>query len=105
MGTRVHYPAETKWKVVKMKEDGYTNREIMETLGIQNVTQIKTWMSWYRSGQTHRFSQPVGKQYSFGKGPSDLTENELKDLQIRQLKAKVAVLEKFVEISRGWGQE
>lgn len=40
----------------------------METLGIKNVTQIKTWMNWYRTNQIHRFQQSVGKQYSYGKG-------------------------------------
>jgi transposase-like protein len=102
---KAHYPAELKWKVVQMKKEGFTNREIMETLGIKNVSQIKTWMKWYRTNQTHRFAQPVGKQYSYGKGPGELTELEQKDLQIRHLKAKVAVLEKLMEIQRKWGQK
>ncbi|QOS97467.1 IS3 family transposase [Brevibacterium sp. JNUCC-42] len=72
-----------------MREEGYSRREVMETLGIRNVTQLKTWMKWYRNGETHRFHQPVGKQYSFGKGPSDLSEIEQKDIEIRQLRAKV----------------
>ncbi|MGG1287319.1 hypothetical protein ABE234_17610, partial [Bacillus wiedmannii] len=42
----VHYPEETKWKVIEMKKDGYSNRTIMEKLGIKNVSQIKTWMKW-----------------------------------------------------------
>ncbi|MBS9803377.1 transposase, partial [Bacillus thuringiensis serovar sumiyoshiensis] len=49
MKTRVHYPEETKWKVIEMKKDGYSNRAIMEKLGIKNVSQIKTWMKWYRT--------------------------------------------------------
>lgn len=102
MGTRVHYPEEVKWQVVKMKVEGVTNRKIMETLGIKNVKQIKTWMKWYREGQTYRFAQPVGKQYTYGKGPEDLSEIQKKDLQIRHLEAKVAVLEKLMEIQRGW---
>ncbi len=53
--TRVHYPEETKWKVIEMKKDGYSNRTIMEKLGIKNVSQIKTWMKWYRTDQTYRF--------------------------------------------------
>ncbi|WP_049131569.1 helix-turn-helix domain-containing protein, partial [Bacillus cereus] len=44
-----------------MKKDGYSNRTIMEQFGIKNVSQIKTWMKWYRTGQTYRFQQPVGK--------------------------------------------
>ena len=46
----------------------------METLGIKNVSQIKTWMNWYCTNQTHRFQQPVGKQYSYGKGFQELSE-------------------------------
>ncbi|GAB6497938.1 hypothetical protein bcgnr5385_33710 [Bacillus cereus] len=55
MKTRVHYPEETKWKVIEMKKDSYSDRAIMEKLGIKNVSQIKTWMKWYRTGQTYRF--------------------------------------------------
>ncbi|PGZ89904.1 hypothetical protein [Bacillus sp. AFS029533] len=61
MGTRVHYDSDIKRKAVKMNEDGFTNKEIMETLGIKNVSQIKRCMRWYRAGDTHRFNQPVGK--------------------------------------------
>ncbi|HFU6607953.1 helix-turn-helix domain-containing protein, partial [Bacillus paranthracis] len=48
MKTRVHYPEKIKWKVIEMKKDGHSNRTIMEKLGIKNVSQIKTWMKWYR---------------------------------------------------------
>ncbi|WP_442859338.1 MULTISPECIES: hypothetical protein [Bacillus] len=41
----------------------------MDQLGIKNKTQVKTWMKWYHNGETYRFHQPVGKQYSYGKGP------------------------------------
>jgi len=61
METRVHYDSKIKWKAVKMKEAIHTNKEIMDFLGIKKVSQIKTWMRWYRIGETHRFEQPVGK--------------------------------------------
>jgi hypothetical protein len=48
MGTRVHYPEEIKWKVIKIKQKGYTNHPIMDQLGVKNVSQIKTWMKWQR---------------------------------------------------------
>jgi transposase-like protein len=51
--TRVHYPEETKWKVIEMEKDGYSNCTIMEKLGIKNVSQIKRWMKWYRTDQTY----------------------------------------------------
>ncbi|QOS97529.1 transposase [Brevibacterium sp. JNUCC-42] len=53
MGTRVHYPEEVKRQVV-MKQAGVTNKEILEQLGIKDKKQIKTWMKWYRNGETHR---------------------------------------------------
>jgi transposase len=28
MGIRIHYPEETKWKAIEMKQAGYTNQEI-----------------------------------------------------------------------------
>ncbi|KOP82364.1 hypothetical protein ACFFHH_22025 [Cytobacillus solani] len=76
MGTRVHYPEEIKWKVIELKQKGFTNHAIMDQLGIKNVYQIKTWMKWHREGRIHRFSQPVGKQYTYGKGPYGLSKVE-----------------------------
>ena len=58
----------------------------MEKLGIKNVSQIKTWMKWYRTDQTYRFQQPVGKQYSYGKGPKELSELEQLRLENKHLK-------------------
>ncbi|KWU67744.1 transposase [Bacillus mycoides] len=89
MKTRVHYPKEIKWKVIEMKKDGYSNRTIMETLGIKNVSQIKTWMKWYRTGQTYHFQQPLGKQYSYGKRPKELNELEQLRLENKHLKTKL----------------
>ncbi|CDN33595.1 unnamed protein product [Bacillus thuringiensis DB27] len=41
MKTRVHYPEETKWKVIEMKKDGYSNRTIMEKLGIKMFPKLR----------------------------------------------------------------
>ncbi|OFD95330.1 hypothetical protein BWGOE13_24210 [Bacillus mycoides] len=62
--------------MIEMKKDGYSNRTIMEILGIKNVSQIKTWMKWYRTDQNYRIQQLVGKQYPFGNGPKELSESE-----------------------------
>ena len=104
MVTRVHYPAEIKWKAIEMKEAGYTNHTIMETLGIKNKSQLKTWMRWYRMGQTHRFEQPVGKRYDQGKDPKELDEVEQLRLENKQLKAQLLVLGKYREIERSGNQ-
>lgn len=105
MGTRVHYPEEIKWKVINMKHAGISNRDIMTQLGIKSKTQIKTWMKWYKAGQTYRFSQQVGKQYSYGKGTEELSELEQLKLKNKQLETQVEILKKYQEIERGWSQK
>ncbi|MCB4951683.1 IS3 family transposase, partial [Streptococcus mutans] len=57
-----------------------------ETLGIKNDSQIYTWMRWHKNEELYRFHQPVGKQYSYGKGMAQLSEVEQLRLQIELLK-------------------
>ncbi len=54
----------------------------METLGIKNVSQVKTWWRWYENDELHRFHQPMGKQYTYGKGMEPLSEAEQLRLQV-----------------------
>ena len=63
---RVSYSVETKYKAVEMKAAGFSTKEIMKELNIRNRTQVKTWWRWYRNGESYRFSQHVGKQYTYG---------------------------------------
>ena len=63
---RVSYSVETKYKAVEMKAAGFSTKEIMKELNIKNRTQVKTWWRWYRNGESYRFSQHVGKQYTYG---------------------------------------
>ncbi len=99
------YPEEVKRKVIEMKLSGdYTNKEIMDEFGIRNVTQIKTWMKWFRKGEEHRLVQPIGKQYSFGKGPEDLSEVDLLKKKVKYLEVKNEILKKYQEIERSWSQ-
>lgn len=63
---RVSYSVETKYKAVEMKAAGFSTKEIMKELNIRNRTQVKTWWRWYRNGESYRFSQQVGKQYTYG---------------------------------------
>lgn len=72
----------------------------MDNFGIKNVSQIKTWMKWYRTGQTYHFQQPVGEQYSYGKGPKALNELEQLRLENKQLKTKLLIWGKYLEIER-----
>lgn len=76
-----------------MKKSGYSIKEIIETSNIRNRTQVETWWRWYRNGETYRFSQQVGKQYTYGKEPEELSEveelkleNNRKDIEIDILK-------------------
>lgn len=98
MGKNV-YSSKVKWAVVKDKLSGeLSNREIMEKYGIKNVSQIKTWMKWYRENQIHRFDQPIGKQYSFGHGPDWKNEDDKRNTQIENLKMENEILKKYLEV-------
>ena len=104
MGTRVSYPLEGKQKAVKMKLEGNSTKEIMEKLSIKNKTQVETWWRWYRNGEEHRFPQPVGKQYTYGKGPERLNDLDQLKLENKFLKNKITILEKYNELERRWNQ-
>lgn len=73
-----------------MKRAGKTNKVVMETLGIKNVSQIYTWMRWYANEELHHFNQPVGKQY---KGLEQLSE-------VEQLRLQVELLKKYRSLAR-----
>ncbi|MYL36175.1 IS3 family transposase [Pontibacillus yanchengensis] len=95
-----------KWEVVKDKMSGeLTNAEIMEKYGIKNVSQIKTWMKWYRDGDYYRFNQPIGKQYSYGHGPDAKSDDEKKDTQITHLKQENEILKKVFGDRKGVEKE
>ena len=80
------YSVETKLACIEMKKAGKSNKVIMETLGIKNDSQIYTWMRWHKNEELYRFHQPVGKQYSYGKGMAQLSEVEQLRLQVELLK-------------------
>lgn len=105
MGTRIMHSYETKMQVIEMKLEGYSNRYIIESLGIKNITQVKTWWRWYRKGEFHRLKQPVGKQYTFGKGPEGQTVEETLEIQIKSLKQQIELLKKYLEVEREWFQK
>lgn len=49
------YSVEIKLACIEMKKAGKSNKVIMETLGIKNVSQVKTWRCWYRNDELHCF--------------------------------------------------
>ncbi|SLJ90376.1 Helix-turn-helix domain-containing protein [Paenibacillus sp. RU5A] len=102
MATRVSYPVELKMKAIEMRLAEVPVKEVMEKLGIRNESQLKTWMRWYRKGEVHRLEQPVGKQYSYGKGPGHSTELEKVKAENRFLKQQLELLKKYKELERRW---
>ena len=102
MGTRVSYPYEVKMKAVEMRLAGVPTKQVLIELNIRNKTQIETWMRWYKNGETHRFDQPVGKQYTFNKGPEYENEQTKLEVENRYLKQQIDVLKKYAELERKW---
>jgi transposase len=100
MGTRVSYPVEIKMKAVEMRLAGVPVKEIMNELNIKSRSQVKTWVRWYKSEETHRFEQPVGKQYTYGKGPAYSSEVEKLQAENRFLRQQNEVLKKYKELER-----
>ncbi len=100
MGTRVSYPVEVKQKAVEMRLAGVPMKEILQELNIKNKTQVQTWVRWYKAGDAHRFEQPVGKQYSYGKGPEYSSELEKLQAENRYLRQQNEVLKKYNELER-----
>ncbi|MEE4571140.1 IS3 family transposase [Paenibacillus polymyxa] len=101
MATRVSYPLEVKMKAIEMRMAGIPVKEIMEQLNIRNKTQVETWMRWYRSGEQNRLEQPVGKQYSYGKGPEYTSELEKVQAENRFLRQQLELPKKV----QGTGEE
>ena len=91
------YSLETKLACIDMKKAGKSNKVIMETLGIKNDSQIDTWTKWYENEELHRFHQPVGKQYTDGKGIEQLSEVAQLRLQVEGLKKYRRLLDKKID--------
>ncbi|MGG0333176.1 IS3 family transposase [Priestia aryabhattai] len=101
MGTRVSYPAEIKIKAIEMRLAGIPVKEVLSQLNIRSYTQLKRWMRWYKNGEMHRFEQPVGKQYSYGKGPGFKDEMSKLKADNRYLTQQIEGLKKV----QGIGEE
>lgn len=100
MGKKTIYSSDVKWAVVKEKLAGeLTTREIMDKYGIKNKSQVETWMRWYKKNEIYRFDQPIGKQYSYGHGPEEATENDRVHRKIAHLEMENEILKKFMEIA------
>lgn len=96
------YSLETKLEAIKLKEEGYSVKEIQELLNIKSKSQVYTWWYWHRDGETHRLSQPIGKQYSYGHGPEESTPEENLIRRNEILENQVKVLKKYKKMERKW---
>ena len=74
--------------------------DISDKLHVKNKSQIMIWLRWYKNGETHRFNQPVGKQYTYGKGVLEESEIERLRMENKQLKARIDIMGKYQEIER-----
>ncbi|MDS4443116.1 IS3 family transposase [Streptococcus pneumoniae] len=97
---RVAYSADTKNKAVEMKLQGYSTKQVMQELNIKNKTQVETWFRWYKNGETHRFHQQVGKQYSYEKGMAKLSEIDQLKLELRRKEVELEILKKLQGIGK-----
>lgn len=59
-----------------MRLAGVPMKEIMQKLNIKNKARVQSWVRWYKAADKHRFEQPVGKQYTYGKDPEYSSELE-----------------------------
>ena len=106
MVKRKMYSAKVKYQTVQMKLAGKPMKEILKKLGIKNESQVKTWVKWFQNGETYRFEQPVGKQYSYGKGfVENLSGSERDQLELKRLRLENEVLKKYKTLERKWYQK
>ncbi len=99
------YSKELKLEAVKLKKEGFSVKEIQKLLNIKSESQVYTWWYWYRDGEMERFSQPIGKQYSFGHGPEGTTPEESLKIKNEILENQVKMLKKYRKMERKWYQK
>mgnify|MGYP000904173342 CR=1 FL=1 len=75
-----------------------------DVVEIKNESQVKVWWKWYRNGETHRFNQQVGKQYSYGKGNEELSTVEMLKIELKRKEVENEILKKYKELERKWSQ-
>nr|WP_145153881.1 hypothetical protein [Paenibacillus xylanexedens] len=105
MTTRVSYPVELKMKAIEMRLEEVLVKEVMDELEIRNKSQLKTWMIWYRKGELHPLDQPVGKQYSYGRGTEHKTELEKVKAENRLSKQQLDLLKRYNKLKKRWKQK
>ena len=87
------YSVENKLACIEMKKASKSNKVIMDKKKKKNASQAKNWLRWYQNDELYRFHQPVGKQYTYGKGMKQLSE-------VEQLRLQVELLKKYQSLVR-----
>jgi transposase-like protein len=94
----VHYPKSVKLMAIKMfNEEGKTQKEITELLGIRDEQRIKKWLIEHRKLGASAFTKSVGR-------PRKSSGYSIKnpDQYIKQLEMENDMLKKFLELSGRW---
>lgn len=102
MGKKQGYSTEVKWQAIQLRKEGFSVKQIQKELNIKNGSQVYTWWYWYLKGETHRFDQPIGKQYSYGHGPKGKSLEETLKIQNTILENQIRLLKKYSEMERLW---
>ena len=84
-----HYPRELKLEAIRMfNEEGKTQKEIIEILGINNTSRVKKWLQQYRAEGEAAFRK---KSRGLGRRP----KKENTEAYIARLEMEVELLKKF----------
>lgn len=96
------YSFETKLEAIRMKDKGYSQREILTALGIKSPTQLKTWWNKYlEGGEELLLADNRGKHNKPRKGRTKTKFASIEE-ENAYLKAEVEWLKK--SIIQKWGK-
>ncbi len=96
------YSFETKLEAIRMKDKGYSHKEIMNKLGIKSPTQIKNWWNKYlEGGDELLLADNRGKHNSVRRGRPKTKFTSIEE-ENKYLKAEVEWLKK--SIIQKWGK-
>lgn len=79
-----HYPAAIKREAIRLRqEEGMTNREIMDRLGIVSERRVRLWCEQYRNeGHLGLEPKPTGRPRKVIRTAQEQTEYEIKRLKM-----------------------
>ena len=82
-----HYPQEIKLEAVRLYfEEGMTQREITQALGMRSEDRVKIWIRQYRREGQAAFFKPIGRPRKQPEGP---------EAELERLRMEIALLKKY----------